>query len=72
VSALGLAARARPHGRRQPIGARAQAMGGVHRDRRRRQRALLNVAGPSRLGHQEFTSTLGSLYGVGLSDNHLG
>jgi hypothetical protein len=56
-----------------PIGARAQAMGGAFTAIADDGNALYwNVAGLSRLGHQEFTSTLGSLYGAGLSDNNLG
>jgi tetratricopeptide (TPR) repeat protein len=56
-----------------PIGARAQAMGGAFTAIADDGNALYwNVAGLSRLGHQEFTSTLGDLYGAGLQDNHLG
>ena len=56
-----------------PIGARAQAMGGAFTAIADDGNALYwNPAGLSRLGHQEFTSTLGDLYGAGLQDNHLG
>ncbi len=56
-----------------PIGARAQAMGGAFTAIADDGNALYwNPAGLSRLGHQEFTSTLGNLYGAGLKDNHLG
>ncbi|MEP7027014.1 MAG: hypothetical protein ABI960_00325 [Candidatus Eisenbacteria bacterium] len=56
-----------------PIGARAQAMGGAFTAIADDGNALYwNPAGLSRLGHQEFTSTLGDLYGAGLADNHLG
>ena len=56
-----------------PIGARAQAMGGAFTAIADDGNALYwNVAGLSRLGHQEITSTLGNLYGAGFQDNHLG
>ncbi len=57
----------------QPVGARAQAMGGAFSAIADDGNALYwNPAGLSRLGHQEFTSTLGSLYGADLKDNYLG
>jgi len=56
-----------------PEGARAEAMGGAFTAIADDGSALFwNPAGLARLGHQEFTSTLGDLYGAGVADNHLG
>ena len=62
-----------PHRGRRAAGARAQALGGAFTALADDGNALYwNVAGLPRLGHQEFTSTLGNLYGAGFQDNHLG
>jgi tetratricopeptide (TPR) repeat protein len=56
-----------------PPGARAAAMGGAFTALADDGNALWwNPAGIARLGHQEFTSTLGDLYGSGVGENHLG
>jgi len=56
-----------------PEGARAEALGGAFTAIADDGSALFwNPAGLARLGHQEFTSTLGDLYGAGVADNHLG
>jgi tetratricopeptide (TPR) repeat protein/transglutaminase-like putative cysteine protease len=55
------------------VGARAQAMGGAFSAIADDGHALYwNPAGLARLGHQEFTSTLGNQYGLGMQDNYLG
>src|SRR5262249_1689675 len=56
-----------------PEGARAEALGGAFTALADDGSSLFwNPAGLARLGHQELTSTLGDLYGTGMSDNHLG
>jgi len=56
-----------------PPGARALALGGAFTALADDGNALWwNPAGLSRLGHQELTSTLGSVYGSGVAENHLG
>ena len=57
----------------QPPGARALALGGAFTALADDGNALWwNPAGLARLGHQELTSTLGSVYGSGVAENHLG
>ena len=56
-----------------PPGARALALGGAFTALADDGNALWwNPAGLARLGHQELTSTLGSVYGSGVAENHLG
>ncbi len=56
-----------------PPGARATALGGAFTAIADDGNALYwNPAGLPRLGHQEFTSTLGSVGGTGTAENYLG
>ena len=56
-----------------PPGARATALGGAFTALADDGNALYwNPAGLPRLGHQEFTSTLGNMGGTGTAENYLG